>query len=122
MQALTHNNWRLKSWTISPAATGVTDLYAQLPDCKKDDLLNFEYESVLITDEGETKCNSADPQTVNSYWHMNDDNTELTFYDDTTSTTYEVKNISRKNLELETSFADEATGITYTWKKSYKSL
>lgn len=122
MQALTHKKWRLQSWTESSLALGETDLYAQLPDCKKDDFLNFEYESVLITDEGATKCNETDPQTVNSYWHMSDGLTELRLYNDTTSTTYTVKNISRKNLELETTFEDETTGTSYTWRKSYKAL
>ncbi|OWY21101.1 hypothetical protein C7N43_13960 [Sphingobacteriales bacterium UPWRP_1] len=122
MQALTHNKWRMKSWTVVPEYMGETDLYAQLPACKKDDFLNFEYESVLITDEGATKCNDNDPQTVNSYWHMNDDKTELTLYNDSTSTIYSVKNINRNNLELETTFEEDTAGTTYTWHITYKAM
>src|SRR6478609_3835651 len=46
-------------------STEIVDLLASLPDCTKDNFFIFQSDGTLLIDEGTTKCNDADPQTVN---------------------------------------------------------
>jgi hypothetical protein len=46
--------------------------------CEKDNWIDFS-NGIVVQDEGATKCNPNDPQTVWSAiaWHLNSDNTEI---------------------------------------------
>jgi len=77
-QKLTGKNFKLTALTVNPAFFGITDIYAQMSDCDKDDIYRFEVGGVYKEDEGGTKCNSNDPQTVTGTWTWNTNETVLT--------------------------------------------
>ena len=70
---LTSGNWKLTYYWVY-SVTGDYDAYATLPACRKDDFVHFNSDGTKITDEGSTKCNSADPQTTSTSWRFTNDN------------------------------------------------
>ncbi len=50
-----------------------------LQSCDTDNLLTFNADSTGVVDEGLTKCDAADPQTVNFTWSFNADKTVINF-------------------------------------------
>jgi hypothetical protein len=75
-------NWILVSETVSPAINFngilITDLYAQLDDCTKDDISKFNTNGTYTFEEGATKCDVNDPQVWDSgTWVFNSDQTVL---------------------------------------------
>jgi hypothetical protein len=75
-------NWILVSETVSPAINFngilITDLYAQLDDCTKDDISKFNTNGTYTFEEGATKCDVNDPQVWDSgTWVFNSDQTIL---------------------------------------------
>jgi len=77
-QRLTGKNFKMTAATVDPAILGVTDYYAQQPDCQKDNLIRFDTPNVFKDDEGATKCNTNDAQTTAGTWVWNTDETILT--------------------------------------------
>jgi len=68
-ELLTAGFWKTTAMTIDPGVningTIITDFYAQLFDCTKDDLKRFDSDGKITDDEGATKCDPNDPQTTN---------------------------------------------------------
>ncbi|MFM9840376.1 MAG: hypothetical protein ACKVOQ_19070 [Cyclobacteriaceae bacterium] len=63
------NGWKISAATISPALNGVTDYYSKiLPDCGKDNLMFFKKDGSYKTDEGSTKCDPSDSQSIEGTW------------------------------------------------------
>jgi hypothetical protein len=71
-EILKGGHWKLVEAYSNTSKDGVNetkDVYAQLQDCKKDNVIIFDNESKLTLDEGATKCSEFDPQTkVNETW------------------------------------------------------
>jgi hypothetical protein len=79
---LTGKNWILTAETVSPAINFngilITDLYAQMDDCTKDDISKFNADGTYTFEEGATKCDVNDPQVFDSgTWVFNSDQTIL---------------------------------------------
>lgn len=82
-QLLTERTWRLTDYTADPAypvnGNPTTNLFAQLPQCAIDNI--YIYTAVNSTDttgvakhdEGLTKCQSTQPQTIIGSWSFNPD-------------------------------------------------
>lgn len=126
-ELLTGNDWRIKSWTVSPALLGVTDLYATYyDDCDKDDFTSFESNGVAIFDEGATKCNAADPQTTTGAWSLNDAETEFTLTEDGVTDTWTIKELTESTFKLENTFQEDILGTgtltTYTYVLTLESI
>ena len=49
-----------------------------LEPCDLDDCNTFKSNGTLIYDAGPTKCDALEPQTINSIWSLNSDNTKIT--------------------------------------------
>lgn len=116
----------MNSWTVSPAFLGKTDLFAQLPPCKQDDITKLRDEGILFYDEGPTKCQDTDPQKITSAWSMNEEQTEITFYTDTAIILLKVKKVTCDKLQMESSFEVDidSTGVlsTFTYQFTYESI
>jgi hypothetical protein len=54
-----------------------TDISALLDACDKDNTVTFVSNGTGTADEGPTKCNSADPQTVSFTWTFGNNETTL---------------------------------------------
>ena len=67
-----------KVWKFSSATWGGTDMTASVPACQKDNVTSFIAGGTGSGDEGATKCNVADPQTVSFTWSFQSGETMLT--------------------------------------------
>lgn len=74
-----------KYWLViadsTVSSTGsVENNYNLLPDCEKDDLVQFKSNKTIVMDEGATKCNASDPQTMTiGAWALNESSKVLSF-------------------------------------------
>jgi hypothetical protein len=71
---ISSGNWKLISYSAY-TITGTTDVYSTYPDCRKDDYLHFNRDGSGEINEGPSKCNSADPQSLFIQWSFTN-NTE----------------------------------------------
>lgn len=67
---LTTGIWRFTGYKYTSASSDIT--YADLPDCRKDDLRSFKNDRTGQIDEGPSKCNNSDPQSVTCHWQFLD--------------------------------------------------
>ena len=65
------------TWRFGSATWGTTDAGPILPACNKDNTMVFALSSGTL-DEGPTKCNAGDPQTVPFTWSFQSSETILT--------------------------------------------
>ncbi len=76
---LTAGNWQITALKIEPGieymGIVLTDIYSfAIKDCSKDDLITFNSDGTITEDEGPTKCNPEDPQTVTeNTWTLSED-------------------------------------------------
>ena len=128
-ELLTNKNWIETAATVSPGipvvtATGtttVTDLHAQQKPCDLDDFIRFETPNVYKSDEGASKCNTADPQTTTGTWVYNGDQTIITITSaGGTPSSANVTELTDSSLKVSVSRTDATSGITYTYAFSYK--
>lgn len=78
---LINGKWKIvaSKATISLATGGTADfdLIAFLSTCEKDGHFVFQSAGVLISDEGTTKCDPADPQQTTGTWELTQNETHL---------------------------------------------
>lgn len=81
-ELLTNKNWKLTACAIDPAlnvgGTLISDFYAQMAACDKDDIYNYKDNGTMTRDEGPLRCNGNDPQTYMGVWAFSSDNSTLT--------------------------------------------
>ncbi len=117
-ELLTGKNWKLTAFTIDPAidwfgnGTLVTNIYAQLPTCAKDDLATFNKNGTVNFDEGATKCDPNDPQTTSGTWAFNTDKTIISVTTDGETESWKVLELKNDRLVIE--YQEVEDGITYT--------
>lgn len=78
---LTARSWRLSAATTTVVATGappvITDDYAQLPACERDDFRQFNVNKILFVDAGALRCDPNDPQVRRFSWAFGPNETQL---------------------------------------------
>ena len=78
---ITASSWKLTARTVDPAINiggkMVTDYYAEMDTWDKDDFLTYLKDGNAILDDGPTKENPSDPQTVTFSWAFNADETVI---------------------------------------------
>ncbi len=85
---LVEKQWKAIAITVDPAidlfgsGTPITNVYAQLPACSKDDVTIFRKNGTVAFDEGGSKCAAKDPQTRTGLWTFNTDQTILSVTED----------------------------------------
>jgi hypothetical protein len=107
-----------KSWLISNAEerTG-TEPWSQdagwssSPACEKDDVTVFKTNFTYETNEGATKCNTSDPQIINSgTWAFSDNETKLNLDGDLLT----IERLDETNLIL--TLSEVFLGTTYSFR------
>lgn len=118
-QKLTGKNFKMTAATIEPAIFGVTDFYAQMQDCEKDNLLRFDTPNIYKEDEGAAKCATNDPQTTTGTWVWNTDETILTTTTGSESTSFNIITNDGTTLKVKTTENIQGTNyvITLTYVK-----
>ena len=113
--------WQLKSLTCDPAidwfGTPVTNVFAQLPACVKDDLVIIQSNNTYLEDEGTSKCQNSDPQTVSGTWALNPAQTILSVSRDGDTESWNLSNLGKSEFTAE--YEIEDGGLTYTFKAVY---
>lgn len=66
------------SWIVSDMLVNGTSFFALMDACSKDDFMTFKTNGTVITDEGATKCDAADPQTSSDNWSFSTDEKKIT--------------------------------------------
>jgi hypothetical protein len=75
---LTNAAWKaLKSETLSTGSTTWIDVTSSNPACKFDDILKYNTDFQFVIDEGATKCSPSSPQSTNSAWSFQSNETIL---------------------------------------------
>lgn len=82
---LISGNWQVTGTVLNPGielqpGIVITDVYDMLVEpCSKDDLMTFNANGTITEDEGATKCDPDDPQTVtDGTWTLSEDGNTLT--------------------------------------------
>ena len=75
-----------KTWKLTATTINSIDAYSLLADCEKDNLFVFTKDGNFTEDEGPTKCNASDPQTIETAkWSFPSGSTLKSVYPDNTS-------------------------------------
>ena len=93
--------------TINPAVNSMTDFYAFLPACTKDDLTKFNSDGTVNFDEGATKCDSGDPQTTYGTWSFNSDQTVLSVTSEGLTEAYTISELTETVLKFSYTMVDD---------------
>jgi hypothetical protein len=107
-------DWRMIGWTLTVAGQSATDMFAQLPACEKDDLIEYLANGDVKEKAGATKCDPADPdfEIVSKWSFINNDN-QLRLIDGDT-TIINIQELSANTMRGYTTDADPVSGLTYT--------
>ena len=76
-------SWALTGMNYSPAydyygdGHKVTDAYAIMDDCEKDDIIIFREDGTYENNEGASKCDASGPQSITGIWSLSDDEKTL---------------------------------------------
>ena len=107
-EMLTAHYWKLSAATIDPPIGGITNLYAQLEPCVKDNIVKYNTNGTTFDDEGASKCDPADPQTEQETWSFNSTETIIT------ENGSDAKLLNLTDNELKMSSVENIDGINYT--------
>lgn len=113
---LTGGQWQLSAMTSDPAidwfGTPVTNVFAQLPACIKDDVTIFKTDGKVNFDEGASKCSPNDPQTTTGTWTFNPAQTVLSVTKDGETESWNVSELKGNTFKAVYPIVEE--GITYS--------
>ena len=110
------DGWILVSMTVDPpivdpiTGTSITDFYAQMDACDKDDITIFQDNGTYIIDEGATKCDPNDPQTETGTWVLSADEKTITIDGES----WTIESLTKNSMRVTFPFHEPYTGITYT--------
>lgn len=127
-QMLCGKFWINTSCTIDPpiivAGTPITDFWAQMDQCWRDDLQKFESNGIYTFDEGASKCDVNDPQTTTGLWSWNSDETIVSVTQGGNTTSYTILELSSTSFKAKYSqLANWGSGnlmYTYTFTAKVK--
>jgi len=110
---LTSGTWKLTAVEADEDANGSyeTDRYAGFSDCFKDNYITFRSSGELELNEGPTKCDPGDPQTMTSSWQLTQNETHLVFANDE----YKLEELSASTLKWKEEYAGGRSAfVTFT--------
>ena len=115
-ELLTTGSWHVSAYTVDPAidfdgdGTDETNVYAVMDQCIKDDHTTFFTDGTAELDEGATRCNSSDPQTMQLSWSIDKDETQL----EVQGIQYLIESLSESQMVLKEIEAISAITVTHT--------
>ncbi len=87
-----------KTWKQTYLKTA--GLTQDLDPCELDDRTTFSTDGIHLLDEGATKCDPSDPQTISGTWSFQDDETTLRLSGDGVSSDFQILMLSNGTLRL----------------------
>ncbi|MCB9246671.1 MAG: hypothetical protein H6606_09605 [Flavobacteriales bacterium] len=122
-ELLIKDKWILQASTIDPAVVllgnSITDVYALVPACDRDNFAQYNSNKTGVYDEGATKCEAQDPQTVAFTWSFESDETQLRQDGDL----YQILELSESTLKVRFSVDGAEYGMvgkTFTLTNTYR--
>jgi hypothetical protein len=120
-QKLVGKNWFMSAAIINPGFPDgmggtITDFYALMDDCEKDDFTNYNANGTYILDEGLSICDTTSAQTTPGTWKFTNNETKL-LVDDSTSLGIVQLETSMMKLNLTENIGGTDQTITYTFIK-----
>lgn len=67
---LTAGVWHFTGYRYNNGIGSIVTTYTDLPACRQDDLRSFTKNGTGDMNEGPTKCNSTDPQSIAVQWYF----------------------------------------------------
>lgn len=119
-ELLTAGNWILTVAIISPAydyygnGNPVTDIFAIMEPCEKDDFETYKTNGTWEYNEGPTKCDQSSPQIFSEPWNFTANETKLFVG----PVECRILELTETSLKLRYSFED--SGVTYTEEDTYR--
>ena len=116
IELLTTGSWHVSAYTVDPAidfdgdGTEETNVYAVMDQCIKDDHTTFMANGSAQLDEGATKCDPGDPQTISLTWSINQDETQL----EVQGIEYLIESLTESQMILKEIEVISAVTVTHT--------
>ncbi len=104
------------AWKITGSTSNGVDDFSTWSDCNKDDLLKFSKDGKLTVDEGSTKCDQDDDQTVTGTWVFQEGETKLKFTFDGDDEIYTIDELNTSSMKISYSYSDNINGVSFTIK------
>ncbi|MGE0636485.1 MAG: DUF5004 domain-containing protein [Bacteroidia bacterium] len=118
-------DWQINALTVDPPQVVnnvvITDLYAQMEDCDKDNTLSFYKNQTYKADEGATNCDSLDPQNISGNWMFLNNETELRLIYQSDTIVYNVIDLDEEFLKMNYSQRD-SNNILHTLSVTFEHL
>jgi hypothetical protein len=120
-QKLVGKNWFMSAAIMNPgipdsAGGTITDIFASMDDCEKDNFFNFNVNGTYISDEGVMICDSTSAQTTPGKWKFTNNETNLLLDDSTNLGIVQLESSSMK-VKLTGNIGGADQSITYTFIK-----
>jgi hypothetical protein len=119
--AMLAGKWQLKALTVDPPidwfGAPVRNVYAQLPACVKDDITIFNANGTVNFDEGASKCQPNDPQTLTGTWAFSADKTKVSITQNGETETWDIVELKADIAIVDYVVTEDA--ITYTFSATY---
>ena len=114
---ITQGAWQIESLEVDPAidwfGSQVTNVYAQMPLCLRDNITIFKNNGITNYDEGPSKCDLNEPQTTNGTWAFNTDQTILSLTTDGETESWNISELTNQKIVADYQIVEE--GIIYTF-------
>lgn len=121
-QYLINKNWYLVELNQYPGISDgkggmITDIFATIKDCDKDNFYNYQTDGTLVDDQGLINCNNI-PQKTNSAWRLENNETTLVTGD---ISKFEIISLDENNFKLKYVLIDKNGVVLQTNYYSYIS-
>ncbi|MCR5887857.1 hypothetical protein LRS06_08710 [Hymenobacter sp. J193] len=119
-ELLAEKNWKLTAETVTPAVRAedgelITDVYAYLQECDRDDIMRFEKAGACVLQEGLTQCGEG-PEQFAGTWSFEANETILkTNLQTLGSSSFNVLELSESAMKIKGIRTIEGVDHTYTY-------
>jgi hypothetical protein len=123
-QLLCRAPWILSASTIDPpyffeGVGSITDYFAVLAPCRKDDLWNFSDNGKYTYEDAAIKCNALDPSILDyGDWSFNSAETVIIVDNGYYMIEYDVLELTKQTLKVSSVISDTLSNI-YNWTETY---
>lgn len=121
---LTSGSWKFTAFTVDPPypifddqgnIIGTSDdVLGNMDDCSVDDVHSFKADNTFIFDEGASKCDSDDPQSISGTWSFKTNETVLSITQDGYTQDNVILELTERVLKVKYVEDDSSTNYTYT--------
>lgn len=118
-------DWQITALTVDPPqienGVVITDLYAQMEDCDKDNYYSFLNNKTYKFDQGSIICDSLEPQNISGNWSFLNDETELQLIYQSDTLLYTLIDLDKELLKMSYSGRD-SNNILHTLTVTFEKI